>query len=237
MEKIYGYKEKDVMNFAEFIKNRGNESLSETFEKYAIKSKKAKGTVRNLYYALAKRSNKDQEFCEKYLGGKPISVGSIIEFDSKDEKELITKVLLGKKEGRSVRSVIMEMAGGDGKTALRYQNKYRNAVKNKPQMVSKIIAEIKGDEELLLARTVQKVKNYKENSHALELALIKIKSEINSLMQKETLKTRKENEYLKERISALEEENLRLNNILYGSSNPKAVLKLLNRDNGKSLLS
>ena len=81
MEKIYGYKEKDVLGLAEFIKNRGNASLSSVFEKYGLASGKAKGTVRNLYYALAKFSSENQEFCDKYLDGKPLKVSKIIEFN------------------------------------------------------------------------------------------------------------------------------------------------------------
>jgi hypothetical protein len=67
MEKIYGYKEKDVIGLAEFLKKKGTLNLSETFVEYGRENGKAKGTVRNLYYALAKRSNFDKEFCQNTL--------------------------------------------------------------------------------------------------------------------------------------------------------------------------
>ena len=124
MEKLYGYKTSDVIALAEFIRKRENQSLSLIFEKFGEKYGKAKGTVRNLYYALAKKSNEDQAFCAKYLNGKPILVSKIIGFDGVEEKELIEKIVLEKSKGRSVRSIIMSLADGDAKIALRYQNKY-----------------------------------------------------------------------------------------------------------------
>lgn len=236
MEKIYGYKESDIIGLAELIKGKGNKSLSQVFESYALKSKKAKGTVRNLYYAIAKLSNNDQEFCDKYLNGKALHVDKIVEFDKTDEEQLLKKVLMGKKEGRSVRSVIMEMARGDGKVALRYQNKYRNVVKNRPNLVSKIIAEIKGDEELIYSERLNTNQIYKTKRVSVENLIAKLRSEIDTIIIKSTYKTQKENEFLKERVSNLEKENARLSKILFKENCSKTALKSLNRTDGKSLI-
>ena len=138
MEKMYGYKEKDVVGLAQFLCGRENQPLSRTFEEYASVSKKAKGTVRNLYYALAKLSQTDKQFCDKYLSGKSLTVNKIVEFSDCEERQLIKKILLAKSKGLSVRSEIMRLSGGDGKIALRLQNKYRNAVKNKPELIEKV---------------------------------------------------------------------------------------------------
>ncbi len=237
MEKIYGYKEKDVIGLAEFIKGRGNSSLSNTFEKYALLSGKAKGTVRNLYYALAKLSAKDKEFCDKYLDGLPISVSNITEFEPQDEKELIKKILLGKKEGRSARSVIMELAHGDGKLALRFQNKFRNAVRTKSDLVSQIIAEIKGEESLLNNGVKKDDRLHEFCTSELELFLTKIKKQIVDIIVKNTLKLRKENDYLKEKLGSLEEENAKLNDILFGQKTHRTALKILSHSGEKRLLS
>ncbi|MBQ8197756.1 MAG: hypothetical protein IJX16_03260 [Clostridia bacterium] len=236
MEKIYGVKESDIVGLIEFIKDKGNKPLSQVFESYAIKSKKAKGTVRNLYYAIAKLSNKDQEFCDKYLNGKALHVESIVEFEKTDETELIKKVLLGKKEGRSVRSVIMEMANGDGKLALRYQNKYRNAVKFRPKLVSQIIAEIKGDEQLLCGQGLNSNRACTVKNIAVENILAKIRGELESIIFKATYKTSKENEFLKARVVSLEKENAQLNKLLYGENRSKTALKILHHTDGKSLM-
>ncbi len=136
MEKIYGYKEKDVKGLAEFIKSRKNGTLSGAFSEYAIKAGKAQGTVRNLYYAVAKKSIVDDEFCQKYLDGKPLSVSKIESFDENEERKLVSDILKEKLKGRSVRSVILEMAEGDYKKALRYQNKFRNATRANPELIN-----------------------------------------------------------------------------------------------------
>lgn len=234
MEKIYGYKEKDVIGLAEFIKNRGNKSLSHVFESYAIKSKKAKGTVRNLYYALAKLSNKDKEFCNKYLDGNALKVESIVEFGQDAQRELIKKVLLGRQQGRSVRSTVMEMANGDGKLALRYQNKYRNAVKSKPKLISEIIAEIKGDREVLFGNEQTNFSDGKTN-FLIDRSISKINKEISTLVLKSNYKIRKENQQLKEKIEILEKENQAINRLLYSNNGYKSVLEIFNKTNGKSL--
>lgn len=230
MEKIYGYKEKDIIGLAQMIMNRGNQPLSSIFNSYAIKNNKAKGTVRNLYYALVKRSNQDAEFCVHYLGGKPISAKPIVEFDKQDEIELVKKVLLGRKEGRSVRSVIMEMAGGDGKLALRYQNKYRNAVKYKKELIAKILLEINCDSDIFIGG-----KDQKETS--VDLTMQKIKREINGLISKTMYKISKENEVLKEKVSELEKENTNLKKQVCSTNTGKTALQIFHQQNGKSLLS
>lgn len=220
MEKIYGYKEKDIFALADFIKDKGEEPLTNLFEKFGAINGKAKGTVRNLYYALAKKSNEDKEFCQKYLDGKPIKISKIVEFTEQDEKDLIKNIILQKNAGRSVRAVIMEMAKGDAKTALRYQNKYRNAIKNNPELVSKIIAEINADGKKLTI-AIEK----REKSMVSDAQFNRLKNEIDALVQKISSKIKKENEYLKERVARLENENLKLVSILYGNQNPTDARK------------
>ena len=213
MEKIYGYKDKDIVALAEFIKEKGDNSLSNLFERFGAINGKAKGTVRNLYYALAKKSNLDKEFCQKYLNGNPIRISKIVEFTKQDEKELIKKIILQKNNGKSVRSIIMDMAKGDAKIALRYQNKYRNAIKNNPELVSEIISEINSEGNVF----VQTKKEQK--SIVSDVQFNKLKNEIDSLVQKISSKIKRENEYLKERVNRLENENLKLVSILYGNQN------------------
>lgn len=233
MERIYGYKKNDIIGLAQMINNRKNKPLSAVFEEYASVSNKARGTIRNLYYALVKLGKEDKEFCNRFLGGKPLLAKPIIEFEKDEERELVKKVLLGKKDGRSVRSVVMEMAGGDGTLALRYQNKYRNAVKNKGQLVASIIAEIKGDSELLETRKEKSLNQQKTS--AIKSSLDKIEKEINTLVIKTTYKIRKENEQLREKIDKLEKDNLILTKLLYQNSGSKSALKILNQTSVNSL--
>lgn len=214
MEKIYGYKQDDVIKLAEFLKERKNQRLSSVFENFAQENNKAKGTVRNLYYALAKKSTEDSEFCLKYFDGKPLSVNKIIEFTEEQQKSLIRKVLLMKKQGRSVRSAIMELADGDAKLALRYQNKFRNEIKNNPELVKSIALEI-GD-------SVHELTN-NFSGKISDAQFKRVKSEINGLVDRISLKVRKENVLLKERIGVLERENQKLYALLVDKNKIDAI--------------
>ncbi len=198
MEKIYGYKEKDIVGLAEFIKNRQAGTLTNAFVEFATKSGKAQGTVRNLYYALAKKSATDSEFCQKYFNGKPLEVSKIQEFSSEQERALVRDILAQKLKGRSVRSVILEMANGNEKTALRYQNKYRNCLKNNPELIKELTVEIVGESEIDCAKRGKQV--------VLEAQMKKYKGEINILIDKICLGLRKENDKLRAKIAFLEQE-------------------------------
>ena len=231
MSKIYGYKEEDVVELAKYVRLQKGKSLSDIFAEYGQYHNKAKGTVRNLYYALAKQSNLDKEFCDKYLEGKPLSVSRIESFSLAEEKELIKKILLGQREGKSARGVIMEIANGDGRLALRYQNKFRNAIKNKSKLVAEIIKEIKDEgqdvNEFSIKSEVQNIVSEKQ--------MQRLKSEINNLVAKISLKTQKENERLKERIRVLEKENIRLSSQLYSNSK-HATMRFFKARNSEDML-
>lgn len=215
MEKLYGYKEKDVILLAEFINTRRNNTLTKTFNEFAIEHGKSKGTVRNLYYALAKLSNKDTEFCETYLGGEPIKVSEVENFTNKEEKDLVKQVLLLKNDGKSVRSAINELAKGDLKLALRYQNKYRNFIKNKKEELENLLEEIKRE------KGVEIELETKDNQVTFnEIQIKRLKSEINGLVNRISLDLQRENKTLKERIEFLQKENLKLSRLLYGNSMP-----------------
>ena len=231
MKKMYGYKEKDVIGLAEALRSRGNASLSKVFAAYGEMNGKAKGTVRNLYYALAKVSRADKEFCDKYLDGKPLTVGKIVEFEECEEKALIKKILLAQWEGRSVRGSIMELTDGDAKKALRYQNKFRNALKHKPQLIDEIVKELRAE-----GKDIAVEKSEKVSDMISPAQFERLKSEINGLVGKIALKTKKENEFLKERVAALEKENLKLYNLLYGSAAPQDTLKYFRRGGEQNIL-
>ncbi len=213
MDKIYGYKQKDVIGLAEFLAKKGSRSLSSVFAEYGAISGKAKGTVRNLYYALAKKSNSDKEFCEKYLNGKPIKISNIVEFDPIEEKELIKSILKSKSDGKSTRSIIMQMADFDAKKALRYQNKFRNAIKTKPQLIAEITKEIESEG----GCAINLIENKKNSTIISPQQFDRLKLEIDFLVQRIASKIKKENEYLKQRLGVLEKENLKLLGLLYGS--------------------
>ncbi len=218
MEKIYGYKESDIVGLIDCLERNDKLPLSRVFEIYANQSGKSKGTVRNLYYALAKASRMNEEFCKKYLNGKQLSVSQIVEFSSDEEQDLIDKVLLERTEGKSVRSIIMNMANGDSRLALRYQNKYRNALKNKPKTVSVALERLKSQ-----GKDVSLLIEKKPSQIVSDGQIGTLKKEINDLFDRVVIKLRCENQRLKDRIVALENENMRLRRFVYGGSLPETI--------------
>ena len=230
MEKLYGYKMSDVVALAEFIQKRENQSLSSIFEKFGERYGKAKGTVRNLYYALAKKSNEDKDFREKYLNGKPVFVSKIVGFGDTEERELLKKIVLEKSKGRSVRSAIMALSNGDAKLALRYQNKFRNVIKNKPNVIEEIVGELNLTDKNLVKEEVKTAKSAISNAQ-----FERLKNEINNLIARISLKTCKENALLKEKILHLENENLRLSRALYGTEKQDLIKKFFSAREGKEL--
>ncbi len=223
MEKIYGYKEKDIIGLAQFILSKKGGTLTDAFSEYAGLSGKAQGTVRNLYYALAKKSRSDAEFCQKYLGGTPLTVGKIVEFDKAEEEKLIKAILKEKLNGKSVRSIIYSLANGDEKTALRYQNKFRNYIKNFPEQTETFTRELMPENSCFYEE------NAKKQLYSTQIK--RLKGEINSLVDKISLNLRKENEKLKGKVTFLERENAKLKQELGLTAQTDGALRYFVKNN------
>ncbi len=141
MNKINGYTEEEATGLIEYIytgKNAGK-TLSYLFETYGKEHSRAKGSVRNYYYAFLK--SKDDSRVKKILEGKNLSAGTIKPFTEEETEDLLGKVLEGRRKGYSVRRSIMEASGGDEKQMLRMQNKYRNLLKKQPERVEQAARE------------------------------------------------------------------------------------------------
>ena len=141
MNKINGYTEEEAKNLVEYIYNgkKTGATLSGLFASYAQKTGRAKGSVRNYYYALL-RSTGDERV-KKMLSGKNLSAEKIMPFTEAETDEILKKILEQKSKGVSVRRAVLNLSGGDDKLMLRYQNKYRNVISKQPERVEKILRE------------------------------------------------------------------------------------------------
>lgn len=141
MNKINGYTEEEAKNLVEYIYNgkRAGKTLSGLFASYAQKTGRAKGSVRNYYYALL-RSTGDERV-KKMLSGKNLTAEKIMPFTEAETDEILKKILQQKSKGISVRRAVLNLSGGDDKLMLRYQNKYRNIISKQPERVEKIMRE------------------------------------------------------------------------------------------------
>ena len=118
MEKIYGYSQKSVEKLVAFVKQNKDMKKVDIFKAFAKKYKKKSGSVRNMYYALARQG-------ETLFSAKKVAL-----FDREKEDEILTHVLIENRKGKSVRNALLSLAKGDYKLYLRYQNKYRVILKN-----------------------------------------------------------------------------------------------------------
>lgn len=202
MEKLYGFKERDVLGLIEYLRENKNKKLTDIFSGYASKTKKAKGTVRNLYYTIAKRGNMDKEFSSLYLNGEKITVEKKVEFSLDEERRFAKELLTKKAMGKSIRKAVLELSCGDQKLALRYQNKYRSMLKNKPEVLREIAGQIESENPSLKPKIeMQREKN--------AFQVERLKREINRLFERTFIELKKENELLKSMLkdSAKSEES------------------------------
>ena len=184
MNKINGYTEEEAIGLIEYIytgKNAGK-TLSYLFEKYGEEHSRAKGSVRNYYYAFLKK--RDDNRVSRILEGKNLSAGTIRPFTEEETDEMLRKILSEKSKGLSVRRAIMNVCGGDERLMLRMQNKYRNLLKKQPERVEKFAREAGIPEE----------KSFLQR---------KLEREIDALYSRLAIDLRRENERLKAEIEEL----------------------------------
>ena len=196
MNKINGYTEEEAKNLVEYIKEGKSKgkTLTYLFETYGMQHGRAKGSVRNYYYALMKNERGDERIV-RLLDGSSLSVEKIREFTEEETDEVLRSILKEKSKGLSVRRAIFHLANGDDKLMLRLQNKYRNTLKKDPARIAQIAAELGMAEE------------------AERLTRQNKPSTVRALPDKDFLRSRLENEInaLYDRLArALKDENERL---------------------------
>ena len=185
MNKINGYTEDEARAFVQYIYagKRAGRTLSALFEGYAKKSGRAKGSVRNYYYALLRSSGSAK--VRKLLRGTDLKAEPIRAFTEEETDRVLRAILTEKSKGISVRRAVLNLAGGDDKLMLRYQNKYRNMLTKQPERIKKLMRECGISEE------------DKE----------KVEKEIDGLYDRLAASLREENSRLRQQLEELTREN------------------------------
>ncbi len=196
MNKINGYTEEEAKSLVEYIweGKQAGKTLTYLFTTYGAAHGRAKGSVRNYYYALMKNRKKDERVV-KLLDGKQLSVEQIREFTEEETDSVLRSILKEKSKGVSVRRAICNLAKGDDKLMLRLQNKYRNILKKQPERIEAIAAElgIRPTEKSFLQRRLETEIN------ALYDRLTQSLKEENVRLSNENIRLRRGNEALKRR--------------------------------------
>lgn len=205
MNKINGYTEEEAKTLVEYIKDgkRRGKTLTYLFASYGLEHGRAKGSVRNYYYALMKNDKQDERIV-RLLDGSELSVEKIKEFTPEETDEVLRSILREKSKGLSVRRAIFNLSGGDDKLMLRLQNKYRNTLKKQPEKLAEVAKELGLDEEA--ERLVSAKKEGKPQLPDMDFLRRRLESEINSLYDRLAQGLKEENERLRAENARLKEE-------------------------------
>lgn len=211
MNKINGYTEEEAKSLVDYIKEGKSKgkTLTYLFETYGLSRGRAKGSVRNYYYALMKNEKGDERIV-KLLDGSSLSVEKIREFTKEETDATIRSILAEKSKGVSVRRAIFNLSKGDDKLMLRLQNKYRNTLKKEPQRIAEIAKEMGLEEDA--ERVLSKEKRTKVAPADKEFLRRRLELEINALYDRLAQGLKAENERLRAENERLKEENARVKN-------------------------
>ncbi len=200
MNKINGYTEEEARNLVEYVKEgkRKGKTLTYLFETYGLRHGRAKGSVRNYYYALMKNERGDERIV-KLLDGSALSVEKIQEFTPEETERVLKSILAEKSKGISVRRAIFNLSGGDDKLMLRLQNKYRNTIKKQPELIERLAAEMGLPEE------EEKLKKTEQALPDKDFLRRRLEKEINALYDRIAQGLKEENERLRAENARLRE--------------------------------
>ena len=106
--------------------------LRDVFADVGVTLSRKPNSIRNFYYARVR------ETPELSVRQTPFR-----SFTADEVRQLLRHVLIGRGRGQSVRACVTELAGGDRAGMLRYQNKYRSILKNKPEMLMEVAEELR----------------------------------------------------------------------------------------------
>jgi len=106
--------------------------LRDVFAEVGTALSRKPNSIRNFYYARVR------EMPELAVRQTPFR-----SFTPEEVHDLLRHVLIGRGRGQSVRACVTQLANGDRAGMLRYQNKYRSILKNKPEMLMEVAQELR----------------------------------------------------------------------------------------------
>lgn len=141
MNKINGYTKEEAESLVKYVcDGRGKgKTLTRIFEEYAARSGRAKGSVRNYYYALLRST--DNADVKSILEGTNLKAEDVKPFTEEETDKILKAILAQKSKGISVRKAVLNLSKGDDKLMLRYQNKYRNVMAKQPERIERLMKE------------------------------------------------------------------------------------------------
>ncbi len=206
---------KELIKDVKKAKSEG-QSLLFVFDEFSKKTNKAKGSVRNFYYKTIANCKNSEKLRLKLGVDKTMFPQLVLEFTKMEEERLLKQVLTLITSGKSVRGAISEIAGGNEKLALRYLNKYRNLIKEKKDLVYKIMDEVKSE--------IGRCKNPYETTYSIKKQR-QIENGIDKIFKDAFLEQKQENARLVKRVEKLTKENAKIKEMLTKTLKNKDITK------------
>ncbi len=131
-----GWQEDEVQLLFQAVKAAAQDGkpLRDVFSDVAQELNRKPNSIRNFYYARVR------ELPEIEARKAPFCT-----FSSEELHQLLRTVLIARGNGESVRACVTRMAEGDRGRMLRYQNKYRSVLKNRPEVLEAVAAELRAE--------------------------------------------------------------------------------------------
>ena len=138
---------KNLFSLVEKYKKE-NKPIIDAFYEHATKNNRQPLSVRNFYYSKVDEIMHSQKLQKQLeINIKLHEKNNFAKFDDRQTQKLLEHIKNRTNQGQSVRKACMELANGDAKELLRFQNKYREIVKkqsiNKLEFSQKIIKNTK----------------------------------------------------------------------------------------------
>ena len=106
--------------------------LRSVFESLSGDLGRKPNSIRNYYYACLRQHPQNGEHTPAF---RP--------FTAEETHELLRQVLMARGKGMSVRACVMALSEGNHSRMLRYQNKYRTILKNRPELIAQVCEELR----------------------------------------------------------------------------------------------
>lgn len=106
--------------------------LREAFTHVGEQLQRKPNSIRNYYYA---RVRETPELAPRQTPFRA--------FEADELHQLLRQVLIGRGGGESVRACVTRLAEGNRSRMLRYQNKYRSILKNRPELLMEVAEELR----------------------------------------------------------------------------------------------
>lgn len=131
-----GWQDEEIKLLFEAVQeaSQSGRALRDVFSEVAEALRRKPNSIRNFYYARMR------ELPEVQQRKAPFRT-----FTQEELHSLLRNVLMARGQGESVRACVTRLAEGDRARMLRYQNKYRSILKNRPELLENIAQELRAE--------------------------------------------------------------------------------------------